>query len=294
MFSSANTSPPDGAGWMPAAACDAHCHVFGPASRFPYAAERSFTPEDRPKESLFALHQRLGISRCVVVQSNCHGYDNAVVQDAIAARPADCRGVALLPVDVADAELRRLDRAGFRGVRFNFMRHLGRAAAVDDVVRLGARLAPLGWHLQIHCESGLLAELAPALRRSPVPVVIDHMGRVDAAMGTVHPHFQALLELLEDERFWVKVSGADRASAAGAPYADALVLARHLVANFPQRTLWGTDWPHPNIAGPTPDDAVLAGLIADMAPTADARRQLLVDNPVRLYRFDGPTAGGAS
>src|SRR6266568_6435185 len=164
----------------PPGAADTHVHVFGPHRTFPFAENRPFTPADAPKEKLFALHAMLGIEHCVIVQSTCHGFDNSVVADALEAKNGDYRGVALLPVTVADAELERLDALGFCGVRFNFMKHLGKGAGVQEAIALGRRLAKLGWHLQVHFEAALIGELAPWLKRSAVPVVIDHMGRVDA------------------------------------------------------------------------------------------------------------------
>jgi len=271
---------------LPAGACDAHVHVFGPTARFPFAPERTFTPCEAPKEALFALHDRLGIERCVVVQSNAHGYDNGVTEDTLAARAGRYVGIALVPLTVPDAELARLDRAGFRGARFHFMRHLGAATPIADVIAFGNRLAPLQWHLQVHFESALVHELATAIRRSPVPVVIDHMARVDAGGGVEHADFQALLALLEAPNVWVKVSGSDRVSRTGPPYADAMPFARALVEAAPERVLWGTDWPHPNL-GHVPDDGALADLIAQFAPDAAQRQALLVDNPTRLYRFGG-------
>lgn len=271
---------------LPAGACNAHCHVFGPAARFPYAPGASYVPEhDAPKEALYALNDRLGLQRCVVVQSACHGFDNAAAQDAVAHRPHDYRAIALLPVDVADDELRRLDAAGFRGVRFNYMGHLGQGAPIEQVLALAGRLAPLGWHLQIHGDPSLLTDLAAPLKRSPVPVVIDHIGRIDAAQGRDHHDFQALRALLDDERFWVKVSGMDRISRLGPPYDDAQPLARELVSDYGDRVLWGNDWPHPNHAGPLPDEDQLVALISAIAPQAAQRQRLLVDNPQRLYRF---------
>ncbi|NDZ11912.1 amidohydrolase [Variovorax sp. WS11] len=275
---------------LPAGACNAHCHVFGPGARFPYAADATFVPEqDAPKETLYALNDRLGLERCVVVQSTCHGFDNRAAEDAIASRPSSYRGIALLPTDVDDAELKRLDAAGFRGVRFNFMGHLGRQVPIDQVLSLAARFAPLGWHLQIHGDPALLTALGPALRTSPVPVVIDHIGRIDAALGLGQPDFQALLGLMADERFWVKVSGMDRITRLGPPYADAQPFAATLIAEFGDRVLWGNDWPHPNHAGPMPDEAQLVELIAAIAPTEAARHALLVRNPQRLYRFGNNT-----
>jgi 2-pyrone-4,6-dicarboxylate lactonase len=277
---------------LPALTCDAHCHVFGPARVFPFAEMAPFKPADAPKEKLFALHALLGIERCVIVQSTCHGYDNSVVADALAAKNGTYLGIALVPTDVPDAELRRLHAQGFRGARFNFMKHLGRGAQIADVLALGDRLADLGWHLQVHFESSLIAELAPVLRRSAVPVVIDHMARVDAALGIDQPDFRLLLDLMEDDRFWVKVSGSERSSHRPAPFEDATPFARMLVAEFGERTLWGTDWPHPNLAGDIPDDGMLVDLLAVIAPTEAQRRALLVDNPQRLYQFQEQAGSG--
>ncbi|MCB2035682.1 MAG: amidohydrolase family protein [Ottowia sp.] len=274
---------------LPAGACNAHCHVFGPRERFPYAPDAAYVPQqDAPKEALFALNDRLGLQRCVVVQSACHGFDNRATEDAVTARPADYRGIALLPTDVDDAELRRLDARGFRGVRFNFMGHLGQHTPVADILALAARLEPLGWHLQIHGDPALLGVQAEALAASPVPVVIDHIGRVDAALGLDQPAFRQLMRLMEDERFWVKLSGMDRISRAGPPYADAQPFVRTLMAAFADRVVWGNDWPHPNHAGPVPDEDELVRLIAQIAPTADALERLMVHNPQRLYRFGEP------
>lgn len=269
---------------LPAGACDAHVHVFGPQRVFPFAEGRPFTPADAPKEKLFALHAMLGIERCVIVQSTCHGFDNRVVADAIAAKNGDYCGVALVPPAVEDAELRRLDSQGFCGVRFNFASHLGRGASIQEAIALTPRLAPIGWHLQVHFEATLIDELVPFLRRSAVPVVIDHMGRVDASLGVDQPAFRRLLELMHDARFRVKVSGSERVSRKGPPWADAVPFARKLVAEFGDRCLWGTDWPHPNLAA-IPDDGMLVDLLAEIAPSERERQALLVDNPRAFYRF---------
>jgi 2-pyrone-4,6-dicarboxylate lactonase len=269
---------------LPAGACDAHVHVFGPSKIFPFAENRPFTPDDAPKEKLFALHAMLGIEHCVIVQSTCHGFDNAVVADAIAARNGAYCGVALLPAAIDDAELERLDALGFCGVRFNFMKHLGKGAGIEEAIALGPRLAKLGWHLQVHFEASLIGELAPWLRRSAVPVVVDHMGRVDASLGLDQPAFRQLLDLMQDPRMWVKVSGSERISRKSAPWEDATPFARKLVAEFPERTLWGSDWPHPNLAA-VPDDGALVDLLSEIAPSDAARRALLVENPKRFYRF---------
>jgi 2-pyrone-4,6-dicarboxylate lactonase len=269
---------------LPDGACDAHFHVFGPQAQFAFAEKRTYTPADAPKEKLFDLHDFLLIERGVVVQSGAHGFDNAAAADLIAAKPKNYLGVALLPPDVAVAEMKRLHEQGFRGVRFNYVKHLGTAVPIDDVMRLATRMAGIGWHLQLHMESNLIAQMTPALQRSPVPVVIDHMGRIDASRGLDQPEFRHLLALLEDKRIWVKVSGVERASRQGTPYADAVPFARKLVQEFGDRTLWGTDWPHPNLA-PIPDDGVLVDLLAEIAPSDAQRQALLVDNPQRFYKF---------
>jgi 2-pyrone-4,6-dicarboxylate lactonase len=273
---------------LPAGACDSHVHVFGPAARFPYSAGRNFTPVDAPREALFALHATLGIRRCVIVQSMVHGLDNAVVEDAIAAGGGRYLGVALVSVDVPDAELQRLAAAGFRGVRFNFMKHLGAGPDVAAVLALTPRLRAVGMHLQVHFHPSLVHELAGPLARSAVPVVIDHMGRVDAALGAEHPDFVALVQLLRNPLFRVKVSGIDRIDAdpASAPrYARGVALARLLVEACPERCFWGTDWPHPNHTH-MPSDAALVEALEHIAPTPQALRQLLVTNPLNFYRFE--------
>jgi 2-pyrone-4,6-dicarboxylate lactonase len=270
---------------LPAGACDAHVHVFGPRARFPFAQERRYTPADAPKELLFKLHEHFGIQHCVIVQPACHGADNSVTADAIAATGGAYKGVALVPLSISDTELKRLDAAGLCGARFHYMEHLAKGPGVNEVIAFGKRLAPLGWHLQMHMEASLIAELAPALRRSPVPLVIDHMGRIDASLGVGQPPIHALHALLEDENLWVKVSGIDRVSRQGPPYADAVPFARKLVAEFGDRCVWGTDWPHPNHQGPVPDDGALVDTLTEIASGDAARQALLVDNPQRLYRF---------
>jgi 2-pyrone-4,6-dicarboxylate lactonase len=274
---------------LPPRACDAHVHVFGPRARFPFAEGRSFTPSDAPKEKLFALHEMLGIERCVIVHTAAHGTDLSVTADAIAAKGGSYLGVGLVPVTIDAAELKRLDAQGFRGARFHYMPHLAPAATIDEVIAFGSRLADIGWHLQIHMAADLIGEMTPALKRSPVPVVIDHMGRVDASKRLDQEPFKNLLKLLDDRNVWVKVSGADRATRLGPPYADAVPFARKLVETAGDRCVWGLDWPHPNHQGPIPDDGVLVDILAEIAPSEAARQALLVDNPQRLYRF-APTA----
>jgi 2-pyrone-4,6-dicarboxylate lactonase len=217
------------------------------------------------------------------VQSAAHGMDNSAAADLLAERKGKYLGVALAPVNADMAELKKLDAQGFRGVRFNFVQHLGRGPAIADVLKLSSKLASLGWHLQLHVEPSMIVKMTPELKLSPVPVVIDHMGRIDASRGLDQPEFKHLLKLLEDKRVWVKVSGLERASRQGAPYSDAVPFARKLVAEAGDRCVWGSDWPHPNLEA-IPDDGTLVDLIGEF--TNEAQRQaLLVDNPQKLYKF---------
>ena len=267
---------------LPRGACDSHFHVFGPAKKFPFGEGRAYTPADAPKEALFALHKHLGIERGVVVQSAAHGFDNSASADLIAASPKSYVGVALVPATTTDLQM--LHRQGFRGVRFHYMEHLGKGDPIDAVIAFAARLADIGWHLQIHCEGSRIGELAPALQRSPVPVIIDHMGRIDASRGLNQQPFQELMRLMKRKNIWVKVSGCERISRQSSPWKDAVPFARKLVEEFPQQTVWGTDWPHPNLKE-IPDDGVMVDNLAEIAPTEAQRKTLLVDNPARFYGF---------
>jgi|TARA_R100000935_G_scaffold25088_1_gene44755 2-pyrone-4,6-dicarboxylate lactonase len=268
---------------LPTGACDAHCHVFGPAADFPFAPQRTYTPVDAPWSTLVDLHEKLGLDRTVLVQASCHGTDNAAMLDAIARSNGTCRGVGMVARDVSEAELQRLHDGGVRGIRFNFVTHLGQDADTDAVRELAARIAPLGWHAVVHFEADRLEVLAPFLKTLSVPMVIDHMGRPDASRGIDQAPFKMLLDLMEDDRFWVKVSGAERITKSGPPYADAVPFARTLVSRFEDRVLWGTDWPHPNIKKNMPDDGALVDLLMQIAPTEELLEKLLVTNPTRLY-----------
>ena len=269
---------------LPKGACDTHFHVFGPRERFPYAAERSYTPPaDAPKETLFALHKHLGIERGVVVQSAIHHFDNSAAADLLAAN-RNYRGIALLPASTTTAELKKLDAQGFRGVRFHYMGHLGKGDGIDAVLGMSKRLAEVGWHLQIHMDGPRIGELSASLAASPVPVVVDHMGRVDASRGLDSPEFKALLALMKHKHVWVKVSGPERLSRQKAPWADARPFQRKLVAEFGDRAVWGTDWPHPNLTE-VPDDGDLVDALAEAVPSEKERQAVLVDNPRRLYGF---------
>lgn len=278
---------------LPSHACDSHVHVFGPTNRFPYSKERKITPLEAPKEKLFALHRQIGIERCVIVQSVIHGFDNSVVEDAILAGKGAYLGIALVPVTVTDNELLRLAEAGFRGVRFNFMRHLSNDASIHQVLEMTPRLKAVGMHLQVHFESSLIHELGSLLAQSQVPVVIDHMARVDARKGAIHEDFQGLLRLLKNKLFTVKVSGIDRIDAQAYSqeqkeerYLAGVDIARYLVEQYPEQCVWGTDWPHPNHTH-VPDDGVLVDALATIAADQKLLEQVLVLNPQRLYQFVG-------
>jgi predicted TIM-barrel fold metal-dependent hydrolase len=267
---------------LPPGACDAHNHVFGPAAKFPYAPERRYTPEDAPKEALSALHALLGIERAVIVQASCHGKDNRAMLDAIADAPEKRRGVAMVDDDFTDKDLAALGRGGVRGVRFNFVRHLGGTPDMDVFHRVIDRIKGLGWHVVLHMDAPDIVPLGDMMRKLPLPFVIDHMGRVEATAGTEQPAFRALLELAKRENCWIKACGAERISLP--PYAAAVPIARALVEAIPDRVLWGTDFPHPNLKHEA-DEADLVDLIPQFAVTAEAQRKLLVDNPARLYGF---------
>ncbi len=268
----------------PPGAVDAHCHVFGPAERFPYAPERKYTPCDASKERLFALRDHLGFSRNVIVQASCHGRDNRALVDALESAGERARGIAVVGPEVSDAELAALDRAGVRGVRFNFVKRLVDATPREVFLQIADRIATLGWHIVVYFEAADLEDLTPFLRQLPTPVVVDHMGRPDIAKGPDHPEFQRFVALLaENERIWTKVSCPERLSLTGPDYDDVVPFARRLVERFPDRVLWGTDWPHPNMKSHMPDDGVLVDVIPRIAPLASQQQALLVDNPQRLY-----------
>jgi 2-pyrone-4,6-dicarboxylate lactonase len=267
---------------LPRRTCDTHCHVFGPAGRFPYAANRSYTPADAPKEALAALHQRLGIERAVIVQASCHGTDNRAMLDAIAGNPTHYRGVAIVDGSFTDADYEALHRGGVRGVRFNFVKHLGGAPDPGVLAAVLARIAPLGWHVVLHIDAPDLIPLSDMIRRLPVPFVIDHMGRVPAAQGIDQAPLRALLELAKLPQCWIKVCGSERI--ARPPYDDAVPIARAIVEAAPDRVLWGTDFPHPNLTHDV-DEADLVDLVPRIAVSAAAQAKLLVDNPARLYGF---------
>ncbi|HSP51167.1 MAG TPA: amidohydrolase family protein [Pseudolabrys sp.] len=267
---------------LPAGTTDAHCHVFGPADRFPYAPSRRYTPEDAPKEMLAVLHAHLGVDRAVVVQASCHGTDNAAMLDCIASDPKRYRGVAIVDDSFTDADYDRLDAGGVRGVRFNFVKHLGGAPDMSVFNRVIDRVKGRGWHVVLHLDAPNIIPLSDTIWKLPLPFVIDHMGRVPSAAGVDQPPLRALIELSAHENCWIKVCGAERISMP--PYAAAVPIARALLEAAPTRVLWGTDFPHPN-ATHAADEADLVDLVPQFAATPLVQKRLLVDNPARLYGF---------
>lgn len=277
---------------LPPGSVDAHCHVFGPGERFPYAPERKYTPCDASAEQLWALRDHLGFERNVIVQATCHGADNSALVDALQRSAGRARGVATVRRSVSDAELERLHAAGVRGVRFNFVKRLVDFTPRDELMEIARRIAPLGWHVVVYFEAADLPELWDFFTALPTTVVVDHMGRPDVGLPVDGAQFGLFMRLMrEHENVWSKVSCPERLSLSGPPavngeslpYRDVLPFARHLVEAFPQRVLWGTDWPHPNLKNHMPDDGLLVDLIPQIARTSELQRQLLVDNPVRLY-----------
>lgn len=269
----------------PAGAVDAHCHVFGPGGEFPFAPQRKYTPCDASKDQLWALRDHLGLSRNVIVQATCHGADNRALVDALAHSDGLARGVATVTADVTDEELQTLHDAGVRGVRFNFVKRLVDALPFDSLSTIAEKIKPLGWHIVIYFESQDLPELYDFFTSLPTTVVVDHMGRPDVSGPAEGGEFDLFVKLLaENENFWSKVSCPERLSQVGPPaYSDVEPFARRIVETFPDRVLWGTDWPHPNMKSHMPDDGELVNMIPRIAVTEELQRKLLVDNPIRLY-----------
>ena len=277
---------------LPHGSVDAHCHVFGPGAEFPYAPERKYTPCDASKEQLFALRDHLGFDRNVIVQATCHGADNRALVDALQASAGRAKGIATVRRSVSDSELEQLHAAGVRGVRFNFVKRLVDFTPKDELMEIAARIHRLGWHVVIYFEAVDLPDLWDFFTSLPTTVVVDHMGRPDVSKPVDGPEFELFIRFMrEHSNVWAKVSCPERLSIAGpaalageqAAYRDVVPFARRIVELFPDRVLWGTDWPHPNLKDHMPDDGLLVDFIPHIAPTAELQRKLLVDNPARLY-----------
>ena len=273
---------------LPPGAVDAHCHVFGPAARFPFAPERKYTPCDASKEQLFSLRDFLGFERNVLVQATCHGNDNRALLDALAQAAGKARGVVSLGREVSDAELQSMHAAGVRGVRFNFLKRLVDVTPRAVLTEIAARIAPLGWHVVVYFEAQDLPEFWDFFTSLPTIVVVDHMGRPDVSKPVDGAEFELFVRLLrEHPNIWSKVTCPERLSQSGPPrYDDVVPYARRIVETYPDRVLWGTDWPHPNLKQHMPDDGSLVDFLPRIAVTAELQRKLLVDNPTRLYWQD--------
>jgi 2-pyrone-4,6-dicarboxylate lactonase len=270
---------------LPAGAVDAHCHVFGPGGVFPYAPERKYTPVDAPKEKLFALRDFLGFERTVIVQATCHGADNRALVDALLAAGDRARGVATIRPGITKSELADMHAAGVRGVRFNFVRRLADPKPDEYYRNLVDLIAELGWHIVVYFEPADLAERWHLFTSLPTVIVVDHMGRPDVTQPVDGPGFALFQRLMrEHENVWAKPSGAERLSASGPPgYDDFVPFGRRIAETFPDRVIWGTDWPHPNMKSHMPDEGDLVDVVPRIAPATDLQRRLLVDNPLRLY-----------
>jgi 2-pyrone-4,6-dicarboxylate lactonase len=269
---------------LPAGAVDAHCHVFGPAERFPFSPARKYTPCDAPWETLRELRDHLGFARNVIVQGSCHGTDNRAMIDALDRSEGLARGVAVVETDVSERALETMHESGVRGVRFNFVRRLVDVPPLEELSAVAGKVEKLGWHVVVYFEGQDLDELTPFLKSLPTRVVVDHMGRPDVARGTDDIGFQSFLRLVDrNHNIWVKVNGEERLTVQGPPYDDVVPFARTLVEEFSDRVLWGTDWPHPNLKSHMPDDGALVDSIPKFAGTPALQQALLVDNPSRLY-----------
>jgi 2-pyrone-4,6-dicarboxylate lactonase len=250
---------------------------------FPFSPKAKYLPEDAGPEMLFALRDRLGFARNVIVQASCHGTDNAATLNAIAKSDGRARGVAVVDPAISEAELQTLHEGGIRGVRFNFLKRLVDDAPKDKFLEVAGRL-PSGWHVVVYFEADILEEMKPFLAALPVPIVIDHMGRPDVTQGPDGADMKAFRALLDSrEDIWFKATCPDRLSPQGEPYDDFVEAVRPLVEDYPDRVLWGTDWPHPNMEHRIPDDGGLVDVIPRIAVTGELQGKLLVDNPTRLY-----------
>lgn len=273
---------------VPAKSCDTHAHVFGRHEDYPFTANRTYTPPEASLEKYLELHQVLGIERGVLVQPSVYGTDNSLHLHALRQlreRGYDYRGVCVVDPNITATELLELDEAGFRGVRMNLLFRGG--LQWKDVVGLADRIAGLGWHLQFLINVSACDDIMDRVVDLPVPVVFDHMGHMPAVFGVSEPGFQKLLQLLVDNKAWVKLSGSYRVTMHGEyPYPDVTDVARALVTANADRCVWGSDWPHPHFSGLMPDDTDLLDDLALWVPEKEIRERILVSNPARLYGFD--------
>ena len=270
---------------VPAGAVDAHCHVFGPGDIFPFAPERKYTPCDASWEQLFALRDFLGFDKNVVVQATCHGSDNSALLDVLERADDRARGVVTVKADITHDELARMNELGVRGVRFNYVKRLVDPKPDDYYRQIIEKIKPFGWHVVLYFEPSDLQEKYDFFTSLGVPVVIDHMGRPDVTKPVDNAEFDLFLRFMrENTNVWSKVSCPDRLSVSGSPlYADVVPFAKTIVEEFPDRVLWGTDWPHPNMKKEMPDDGILVDYVPTIATTPVLQQKLLVTNPTNLY-----------
>ncbi len=274
---------------LPSLACDSHMHIFD--RRFAPSPHWPRTPPDAPVAAYRRLQQRLGTSRAVVVTPSTYGTDNACTLDALDQLGEGARGVAVVGQDISAAELSRLAARRVRGLRVNFVSPQSWGETTPDMLDNLARQVAVhpdccGWHIQVFAQPAQIVAMAPLLRELPLPLVIDHLGRIDPAEGTAASAYGVLRGLLDGGHTWVKLSGAYMRSAAQGPgYADMLPLGRALVQAAPERLVWGSDWPHTTEAPGSVDDAALVELLRAWAGSDDAMDAILVDNPARLYGF---------
>ncbi|BDU10482.1 2-pyrone-4,6-dicarboxylate hydrolase [Aurantimicrobium sp. INA4] len=270
---------------VPAGAVDAHCHVFGPGDVFPFAPERKYTPCDASWEQLFALRDFLGFEKNVVVQATCHGSDNSALLDVLERANGKARGVVTVKPDITVEELQRMHDLGVRGVRFNYVKRLVDPKPDDYYREIIEKIRPLGWHVVLYFEPADLKEKKEFFNSLNIPLVIDHMGRPDVTKPVDNEEFEMFLDFMRGNKdIWCKVSCPDRLTKSGSPeYADVVPFAKKIVEEFPDRVLWGTDWPHPNMKTEMPDDGILVDYVPSIAVTPELQEKLLVTNPNTLY-----------
>lgn len=277
----------------PPNSCDTHFHVFGPPDVFPFLSTHEYTPPAAPLEHYVKMLAIIGVQRAVVVQPSVHGLDNSATLDAVKKSAGKFRGVARIDEQTPRSELQRLHDGGIRGVRFNLLDRPRGNIRIDVLDRCIEQIADFGWSVDLHIDMKNLLEHEKRIRAMPVPVVIDHIARVQPAQGPSQPGFRLLLELLKLSHVWVKVSGADKICETtvheyfGLPFIEVIPYAQAVIAVAPERIIWGTDWPHSNNFSPgqTPNDGDLIDLLAEFAPDEGIRKKILVDNPARLYGF---------
>ncbi|MBX3494126.1 MAG: amidohydrolase family protein [Parvibaculum sp.] len=268
---------------LPAGACDCHFHVFGPESRFPYMENRTYTPADSGIDAYMAICDRIGIDRAVLVQASVYGLDNSALLNALRAYPARLRAVAVVRADTTDSELQLLHDAGVRGIRIN--PRFPDALTLPQMLSFAERLKDMRWHIQLIADAEMLSALEVLAPRMPVPLVLDHLGHVPQALAADSASLRSLMNLAGSETVWVKLSAPYLLSQDRPAYRNTVWLQRALASIAPDRLLWGSNWPHPGMSPPMPEEGELLDLLAEAVPDTAQRRAILVDNPARLYGF---------